>query len=592
MVIIIEKGVFNGSVYITSPSLFNQVSVIPIDNSEIPFKVWWNDKIIMFRVYEIWVPSDWDDAWVLNFVKNLKESYLVSNTNIPEEVKKELNNLPDLSDLSSNTPEELAEAINYGRSLINHKPTRVSSASIDLWNKSWACINLPANALYYNDTTSYSLTDVDFFVPFSASYSATPSVNTCEFKCDSGYSWLALRECKMPYSGVTSTYESSPWTPAPFESTDHSSSVRSFYGYEVKLSWDLAIVWAPNDSTLWTNAWAVYTYKYSAWSWSMIAKLNNPNTWNEANDNFGHSLDMYSNTLIVWAPWDNSSWVYSGTIYIYEYNSWSNTWSSPVTKRLAWMPDFTLWDNVDIEWVRIVSADQNSTYTAWDGSTIWFVWSFVTFDKTDSLSAPIDDYSLANIIWEDHLVSRKFWHAIAVDWNTMVVSMINKNDAVYELLYNSTTKTWSHQNTIIEWSMNSYWSSLDIKWNRLVIWDQWYVSEKWRVFVYEKSWWTWNRTAIIYDSSIPNKSYMWRSISLDWDFLAIWASVPHHLNVSIPWKVYLYKFDWTNWNLISTKSWSSGVNSDWFWYAIDMQGWRLAVWAHDEDNNGWMEIFE
>ncbi|NUJ98366.1 BspA family leucine-rich repeat surface protein, partial [Candidatus Gracilibacteria bacterium] len=54
------------------------------------------------------------------------------------------------------------------------------------------CTSLPTNALYYNNSSNYSLVDAPTGTSLdalSAGYGPSPSNNTCEFKCNSGYSW-------------------------------------------------------------------------------------------------------------------------------------------------------------------------------------------------------------------------------------------------------------------------------------------------------------------------------------------------------------------------------------------------------------------
>ncbi|NUJ97716.1 hypothetical protein HGA92_02915 [Candidatus Gracilibacteria bacterium] len=54
------------------------------------------------------------------------------------------------------------------------------------------CTNLPSNTLYYNNSSNYSLVDAPTGTSLdalSAGYSSSPDDNTCQFKCNSGYSW-------------------------------------------------------------------------------------------------------------------------------------------------------------------------------------------------------------------------------------------------------------------------------------------------------------------------------------------------------------------------------------------------------------------
>ena len=55
---------------------------------------------------------------------------------------------------------------------------------------SWSCTSLPTNGLYYWDSISYNLSSASNWTTLDASiawYNVTPTNNSCEWKCNSGY---------------------------------------------------------------------------------------------------------------------------------------------------------------------------------------------------------------------------------------------------------------------------------------------------------------------------------------------------------------------------------------------------------------------
>ena len=52
-----------------------------------------------------------------------------------------------------------------------------------------SCTNIPANAVYYNNGASYALVNAPFNTTLSAYYASSPLANTCQYACASGYSW-------------------------------------------------------------------------------------------------------------------------------------------------------------------------------------------------------------------------------------------------------------------------------------------------------------------------------------------------------------------------------------------------------------------
>ncbi|MDD2745403.1 MAG: hypothetical protein PHU93_02595 [Candidatus Gracilibacteria bacterium] len=54
---------------------------------------------------------------------------------------------------------------------------------------SGACISLPSNAVYFNTTTSYSVSGATTLNALTAGYTTNPLVNTCQYKCNGTNVW-------------------------------------------------------------------------------------------------------------------------------------------------------------------------------------------------------------------------------------------------------------------------------------------------------------------------------------------------------------------------------------------------------------------
>jgi len=102
-------------------------------------------------------------------------------------------------------------------------------------SRTQACTGIPANAVYYNNTTSYSInqtyTDASGWQPPStAYYDATPDENTCGFKCNTNYTWngsICAADTRVvsctglpanaewnTVSSITQTWNGSAWAPS------------------------------------------------------------------------------------------------------------------------------------------------------------------------------------------------------------------------------------------------------------------------------------------------------------------------------------------------------------------------------------------
>ena len=52
-----------------------------------------------------------------------------------------------------------------------------------------ACTGIPANAVYSNSGSSYTLVNAPYNTTLNAYYAATPIASTCQYACANGYSW-------------------------------------------------------------------------------------------------------------------------------------------------------------------------------------------------------------------------------------------------------------------------------------------------------------------------------------------------------------------------------------------------------------------
>ena len=101
---------------------------------------------------------------------------------------------------------------------------------------SGACSAPPQYAVFYNNTNNYSLSGADFVTSLTASYNATPSSNTCQYKCNSGYSWdgvscnaLPVIDCGSASHSYSGTIGAS-WCKFVYTGTSQSLTVTSGAG--------------------------------------------------------------------------------------------------------------------------------------------------------------------------------------------------------------------------------------------------------------------------------------------------------------------------------------------------------------------------
>jgi hypothetical protein len=87
------------------------------------------------------------------------------------------------------------------------------------------------------------------------------------------------------------------------------------FGLAVAISGDTAIIGAPNDSANGTDSGSVYVFVRSDGAWSQQAKLTPADA--SQNDQFGRSVAVSGETLVVGAPTDTPSGTDSGVVYVF-----------------------------------------------------------------------------------------------------------------------------------------------------------------------------------------------------------------------------------------------------------------------------------
>ena len=105
------------------------------------------------------------------------------------------------------------------------------------------------------------------------------------------------------------------------------------FGYAVALHVDTIVVGAPlNDNTNGTNAGAAYVFVRSENSWSEQQKLIGESAGTHTNDNFGWSVAVEGDVAVVGAPNAPGVGVDQGVVYVFNRvaNSWGSTWAQKI----------------------------------------------------------------------------------------------------------------------------------------------------------------------------------------------------------------------------------------------------------------------
>lgn len=100
--------------------------------------------------------------------------------------------------------------------------------------------------------------------------------------------------------------------------TASDAAAKDRFGYSVHVSGDIIIVGARSDDDMGTNSGSVYVFRKTGGVWTELKKLNDPT--GKAKDQFGHSVAMDGETVVVGARLDDGKGTNSGSAFVFERN--------------------------------------------------------------------------------------------------------------------------------------------------------------------------------------------------------------------------------------------------------------------------------
>jgi hypothetical protein len=184
-----------------------------------------------------------------------------------------------------------------------------------------------------------------------------------------------------------------------------SSGQEDLFGYDITLQGTTVVVGAPRDDTI-AGSWAgsAYVGIISGTGASLQATLTHPNP--SPIDNFGRSVSLDGDTLVVGAPRDNGD---AGSAHVFVRSG--STWSLQATlthPNPAPVDAFGRWTAISGDTV-LVSAPLDDTTDGVDaGSVFVFVRSGTTWSRQAMLTSPIPR------------ANTRFGKAIDIDGDTLV----------------------------------------------------------------------------------------------------------------------------------------------------------------------------
>ena len=288
-----------------------------------------------------------------------------------------------------------------------------------------------------------------------------------------------------------STSSGTSWDQAAKITADDGAA-DDWFGYSVSLSSNTVLIGARYDDTdNGSDSGSAYIFEKNSTSWDQAAKITADD--GAADDWFGHSVSLFSNTALIGAHGDDDNGIRSGSAYIFEYNSTStsSSWdqAAKITADDGAVDDYfghsvSVYNDTaligaygdDDNGIRSGSAyifeynstssgsswDQAAKITADDGAVgDWFGHSVSVYNDTALISAPGDDANGSAYIFEYNSTSSSWDQAAKLaaddgafdDWFGYSVSLYDDtavidarynddNGSAYIFEYNSTSSSW------------------------------------------------------------------------------------------------------------------------------------------------------
>ncbi len=401
-------------------------------------------------------------------------------------------------------------------------PTFISFSWTSLVN--WSCTWLPTNSIYYNWTTSYSLSNAPAWTSLSAIYNSNPIQNTCQFKCNTWYTWN-WSSCNS--SQVWITIWNLIW-----QTTSENIQLLSYtwaktYCQSISPIWK----WRLPNSTDFRNS-----YNLLWWTWSFNYAINltwNKKIWSDSQETSWTRLDPSRPWHDLYSTWWLLSW-YSfdewNQYFVCTINKSDYTWTSLVNWSCTWLPINSIFYNWTTGYSlsnAVAGTSLNASYNAnptqntcqfkcWS----WFSWNWSSCIQSTSCNSPditIGSYTIS---------ACNLWTSIAWTWPESYGNYYQwwRNDTWHTIA--STNFYWSCDiNSNCDWqnpqNNNSWWAETNTNLSRKWPCPTWrHVPSKadWQWILTAWWWYTW----AYWDTNIRNQAFNSLKLPKAWRITHAW----------------------------------------------------------------------
>jgi len=345
------------------------------------------------------------------------------------------------------------------------------------------------------------------------------------------------------------------------------------FGYSVSTSGDTAVVGAWADDG---NKGSAYVFVRTGTTWSKEAKLTAGD--GAAGDQFGQSVSISGDTVVVGAPGDDDKGNNSGSAYVFVRSG--TTWSEEAKLIASDGAAVDLFGySVSISGdTAAVGATLGDGKVANSGSAYVFVRSGTTWSQQAELKA------------SDGASVDFFGGSVSISGDTVAVGAYwdnAKKGSAYVFLRSGTS--WSQQAKLIASdgaADDLFGISVSISGDTAVVGAHWDDSKKGSAYVFLRSGTTWNQQAkLTAGSDGAAGDYFGMSVSISEDTVVVGAHQDDD-TYGQSGAAYVFVRSGTTWSKQAKLKASDCAPSDLFGYSVSINGDTIAVGAHYDDDDG------
>ena len=197
-------------------------------------------------------------------------------------------------------------------------------------------------------------------------------------------------------------WDGTNWVETKLTASD--GATNDYYGYSVSIDGNRAIIGAYLDDDNGNNSGSVYIYDWDGSNWVETKLIASDGA---ANDNYGFSVSIEGDNVLVGAPYDDDNGSSSGSVYIYNWdgNNWIET--KLTGSNAYFLSQFGCSTAISGNHVIIGARGQDTTNGVGPGAAYIYEWdgtNWIEFELLASDRSNADYYGIAVSIDGSHAV--------------------------------------------------------------------------------------------------------------------------------------------------------------------------------------------